>query len=627
MIPRVSGRRLASFATRTHREASWIGLAPILNSREHRRVCSNSSGFYLSSAAACAGIVYSQTIQSDPTACASTRDISVGKDSDFVSGELYEVPVGDEKHVLISRFEGKLYAVGSKCSHYGYPLAKGVQCGNELVCPLHDATFDVKTGKPIRGPGLDAIPTYPVRVSKSGDVIVTVPADAFPAKVGAKYCKRDPKNSTTYVIVGGGAAGLTAAETLREEGFTGRIVVMSQEPHLPYDRPVLSKKLPVKGKIDGLYLRSAEHFANANIEMQLSTKVDAVDPASKTVRFTANNSQQQLKYDKVLIASGGRPRELFIPGADAKNVFLLRSVDDALAINEFAAEKGQRVVVIGGSFIGMELASTLIQKGVDVTVVAKTSVPYERVLGKKVGAFFANLLSEREIRYIGSSAAKIIRTDRDTGAVTAVELDDGDVIPADAVIIGAGVIPNCPISSGLAADGSIPCTPFLNSKADPDVFAAGDVCTFPYVKTGEELRVEHWDVAIQQGRVAARNMLGKKIPFNEIPYFWTMVFGKSLRYVGNVGSEGVTFDNVLIEGDLIKGEFIAYYTKKDRISAVATVGKDPVAVACGELMRLNLMPSVTEIQLGTANSQTILDRVKELNDEKKRIKLLKSVNM
>jgi NADPH-dependent 2,4-dienoyl-CoA reductase/sulfur reductase-like enzyme/nitrite reductase/ring-hydroxylating ferredoxin subunit len=623
MFLRVSGRNLGSALGLRRSELARIGLRPLLIGCNHQNSREPRHGLYLSGFAAAGGLFLSTTSRSDMARCASTREITVGRANDFLEGELYEVPVGDDKHVLISRHEGKLYAIGSKCSHYGYPLAKGVKCGNEVVCPLHDATFDVKTGKPLRGPGLDAIPTYPVRVSKSGVVIVTVPADAFPAKVSASYVKRDPKNATTYVIVGGGAAGLTAAETLREEGFTGRIVLISAESHLPYDRPVLSKKLPLKGKIDGLYLRNSAHFDSADIEVKLGAKVDVVDTGSKTVKF----GSEELKYDKVLIASGGRPRELFIPGSDAKNVFLLRTVDDALAINDFAAEKGQRVVVIGGSFIGMEIASTLIQKGVDVTVVAKTSVPYERVLGKKVGAFFANLLSEREIRYIGSSSAKLIRTDKSTGAVTAVELDDGDVIPADAVIIGAGVIPNCPLGKDsavkLASDGSIPCTPFLNSKADPSVFAAGDVCTFPYVKTGEDLRVEHWDVAIQQGRVAARNMLGKKVPFNEIPYFWTMVFGKSLRYVGNVGSEGTTFDNVIIEGDLIKGEFVAYYTKKDRIAAVATVGKDPVAVACAELLRANLMPSVAEIQLGVANSQTILQRVKDLNDEKKRTKLLK----
>jgi NADPH-dependent 2,4-dienoyl-CoA reductase/sulfur reductase-like enzyme/nitrite reductase/ring-hydroxylating ferredoxin subunit len=574
---------------------------------------------------AAAGFMYNAATSSSLAMCESTREIQIGTDHEFLDGELYEVPVGDDKHVLVSRHEGKLYAVGSKCSHYGYPLAKGVKCENEIVCPLHEATFDIKTGKPIRGPGLDAIPTYPVRVSRSGEVFVTVPVDSFPAKVSANLCKRDPSNQTTFVIVGGGAAGLTAAETLREEGFTGRIVIVSGENHLPYDRPVLSKKLPLRGTIDGLYLRDSAHFASADIEFKLGVKVEEIDTANKTVR---TNTSEQIKYDKVLVATGGRPRELFIPGSDAKNVFLLRTVDDALAINEFAAEKGQRVVVIGGSFIGMEIASTLIQKGVDVTVIAKTSVPYEGVLGKKVGAFFANLLSEREIRYIGSCSAKLIRTDRDTGAVNAVELDDGDVIPADAVIIGAGVIPNCPISNTsnikLASDGSLPCTPLLNSKADSNVFAAGDVCTFPYVKTGEDLRVEHWDVAIQQGRVAARNMLGKKIPFNEIPYFWTMVFGKSLRYVGNVGSTGSTFDNVIIEGDLIKGEFVAYYTKKDRIAAVATVGRDPVAVACGELMRLNLMPSVAEIQLGTVNSNDILQCVKDMNDAKKKKRMVKS---
>ena len=607
-VSRQSVGRLWSVPSRT------LVTAPVVPASGAGYERSNRNGFRNLQGAgfvACAGILAASNQLSNVSNCESLKEVSIGLESNFVDGELYEVPVGDDRNVLVSRYDGKLFAIGSKCSHYGYPLAKGVKCENEVVCPLHDAAFDIKTGKPIRGPGLDAIPTYPVRVSKTGEVFVSVPVDGFPAKVSAKMSKRDPKNLTTYVIVGGGPAGLTAAETLRQEGFTGRVILLSGESHLPYDRPVLSKKLPIKGKIDGLFLRSASFFSESDIEVRLNSKVDLVDPENKTVNI---GPDEKIRYDKVLVATGGRPRELFIPGSNAKNVFMLRSIDDALAINDFASEKGQRVVIIGGSFIGMEIASTLIQKGVEVTIVSKTSVPYENVLGKKVGAFFANLLSEREIRYFGNSVAKMIRTDKDTGNVVAVELDDGDVIPADAVIIGAGVVPNCPISSNkisLLSDGSIPCTPFLNSKQDPSLYAAGDVCSFPYVKTGEDLRVEHWDVAIQQGRIAARNMLGQNIPFNEIPYFWTMVFGKSLRYVGNVGSEKVTFDNVLIEGDLIKGEFVAYYTKSGRIAAVATMGKDPVAVACGELMRLNLMPSVAEIQLGTANSATILERVKD----------------
>jgi NADPH-dependent 2,4-dienoyl-CoA reductase/sulfur reductase-like enzyme/nitrite reductase/ring-hydroxylating ferredoxin subunit len=585
-----------------------------------KRDLQKSSRLRFTGAVAGAGIFLSGMQYSQILNCESRREIQIGKDAEFIDGQMYEVAIGEDRHVLISRHEGKLYATGSKCSHYGYPLAKGVKCEGEVICPLHDAAFDIKTGKPVRGPGLDAIPTYPVRVSKSGEVFVTVPSEVFPAKVPLSMCKRDPKNPKTFVVVGGGAAGLAAVETLRQEGYTGRLILLSAENHLPYDRPVLSKKLPIKGKIDGLYLRNAEHFADADIEIRLGSKVDSIDAKNNTVRI----GSEEIRYDKVLVATGGRPRELFIPGCDAKNVFLMRTIDDALAINEFAAEKGQRVVIIGGSFIGMEIASTLIQKGVDVTVVAKTSVPYERVFGKKVGAFFANLLSEREIRYLGNSAAKIIRVDRNTGCVNAVELDDGDVLPADAVIIGAGVIPNNPVTGiEFTSDGSISCTPFLNSKDNKDLFAAGDICSFPYVKTGQELRVEHWDVAIQQGRVAALNMLDKKVPFNEVPYFWTMVFGKSLRYVGNVGSEGVTFDNVIIEGDLAKGEFVAYYTKGDRIAAVATVGRDPVAVACGELMRQNLMPSVAEIQLGVVNSEKILERLKDINDKKKKAQIIK----
>ena len=564
-------------------------------------------------AAAVGGIAFSAQPALNVVSCESTRDVSVGKESDFMDGELYEVPVGDDRHVLLSRYKGKLYAVGSRCSHYGYPLVKGVKSGKEVVCALHDASFDLETGKPVRGPGLDAIPTYPVYV-KQGEVFVSIPTGSFPAKVPMVMAKRDLKNKTTYVIVGGGPAGLTAAETLRYEGFTGRIVLLSAEAHLPIDRPVLTKKLPVRGKIDGLFLRPMDHFVRADIEVQLNTRVSKIDPEGKLL-FT--DSSEPLAYDKCLIATGGAARELFIPGAaGARNVFLMRTLDDALAINECAAGKGQKVIVVGGSFIGMELASTLIQKGADVTIVSKTTVPYEKVLGKKVGAFFANLLEERKVTYIGNSAVKILR--REGQEVNAVELDDGDVLPADAVVIGAGVVPSVPLGLPLASDGSIRVGPLLNMPQHPTVYAAGDVCTFPYVKTGTDLRVEHWDVAIQQGRVAAKNMMGTcHLPYNEIPFFWTMVFGKSLRYVGTV-ADATSFDSVLIEGDLSKGEFVAYYFKNSIVAAVATVGRDPVAVACHELMRMGQMPSPTELQLGTINSEGILKRLKEMDDAKKR---------
>ena len=610
---------LTGFRLRTSgivaRQCRLMSSSSILKDRGAWKQSLSPVGF--AGAIAFAGVAaYSVVGSSNVSMCESTTEVLVGKETDFVSGELYEVPVGDDRHVLVSRRDGKLFAVGSRCSHYGYPLVKGVLSGNEVVCPLHDAAFDVLTGRPVRGPGLDAIPTYPVRV-KGGDVFVTVPTKNFVAKTSVTMAKRDLKNSSVYVIVGGGAAGLSAAETLRYEGYTGRIVLISAENHLPYDRPVLSKKLPVRGKIDGLFLRSRAHLEEtAGIELRLGTTVDSVDIANKSLILSSGG--EPLRFDKCLIATGGKPRELCIPGAGASNVYVLRTIDDALALGEFV--KGQKIAIVGGSFIGMEIASTLVGKGVDVTIVSKTSVPYEGVFGKKIGAFFANLLDEREIKWVGNSTVKIFRRDSDSGLVNAIELDDGDVLPVDAVVVGAGVIPNVPANIPLAADGSVRANPFLEFA--PDFFVAGDICTFPYVKTGTDLRVEHWDVAVQQGRVAARNMLGQHVPYADIPYFWTMVFGKSLRYVGHLDTQ---FDSVFIEGDITKGEFVAFYILGGKIAAVATVGKDPVAVACGELMRRKMMPSPAELQLGTINSDGILQRLKDSNDAKKRTRILSIV--
>lgn len=556
-----------------------------------------------------------------PAACESTKKIELGKADEFEEGTMREVQVGPEGSktaVLVHRHNGVFYATSPACSHYGAALKKGVSSAGRLggpptvSCPLHDATFDLQTGKVVRGPGLDGIAAYKASVA-GGVVYAEVPSGIADgtgkhARLAPKFCRRDPKDKRTFALIGGGPASLAAAETLREEGFTGRIVMLAREPHLPYDRVVLSKNQDKTA--EDLRLRSPEFFAERDIEFLGNTCVTRLDSKGRRVHYTAaeDDKEEVLDYDKVLVASGGTPRKLFCPGSNMKGVFTLRTPEDAAEISKYA-QKGRKIIVVGGSFIGMEVASSLKKKGCEVAVIAMESVPFERVLGKKVGASFARLLQKEDIQWFGSSQVRLFRGNE---SVNGVELEDGEVLAADAVVCGAGVLPNTRFVEGVPLDknGAIVVTPLLCSASEPTLFAAGDVCTYPAVKTGQLVRIEHWDVATQQGRVAARNMLGRFEPFTTTPFFWSQVLGKNLRFVGHAPD---VLDRVIIEGDVSGFKFISYYTENDEIRAVATVNYDPIAVACAELMRRGQMPKVSELVLGVVNADVILERLKALS--------------
>lgn len=534
---------------------------------------------------------------------------------------MQEVKVGAEGGggaVLLHRHAGKFYVTGTECPHTNERLVKGVTTSGgrggapTVTGPLHDATFDLETGKVVRGPRSDGIATYKVDVH-DGKVFADVPSDVV-AGTGAhaivvqKMARRDPRDKRVFAIVGGGTAALAAAETLRQEGFGGRLVMITKERHLPYDRTMLSKAPGTPA--DEICLRPPSFFKDHDIEVVHEAFVSKVDPKEQEIEYklASDAKASSLKYDACLVATGGSPRKLFVPGAQLKNVYTLRTPEDSAEIAKHA-QRGQKVVVVGGSFIGMEMASGLRKRGCDVSVVALESVPFERVLGKKVGAAFARLLQKNGVEWLGSAQVRLFRgNDR----VNGVELEDGEVLPADAVVIGAGVLPNTRFVEGVSLDknGAIIVGPLLNCETAPTLFAAGDVCAYPAMVTGTRVRIEHWDVATQQGRVAARNMLGQFKPFKETPYFWSGLFGKSLSFVGHAPE---VLDRVIIEGDVSGMEFISYYTEDDEVRAVATVNRDGVAGACAELMRRGTMPRVSELMLGVANADTIMARLQALS--------------
>eukprot|EP01114_Cavostelium_apophysatum_P011942 TRINITY_DN2652_c1_g2_i1.p1 TRINITY_DN2652_c1_g2~~TRINITY_DN2652_c1_g2_i1.p1 ORF type:complete len:385 (-),score=84.20 TRINITY_DN2652_c1_g2_i1:122-1276(-) len=355
----------------------------------------------------------------------------VAKVSDLKDGEMKEVDVGEGK-VLLIKEHGKIFATGAKCTHYAAPLKSGALCNGRIRCPWHGACFSVATGDIEDFPGLDSIHTFPVTI-QGEDVIVSAKPEQFKewkkVRPMAK-CSREDKR--LFVIVGGGPAGLECAESLRIEGYTGRIVLIGKEKHLPYDRPKLSKALNVQP--DKIALRSREFFAQNDIELILDTAVVDLDAATKVLKLSDGKT---LQYDGAFVATGGTPRTIPAPGADFDGIFPLRIPEDGLAINDRV--DGKRVVVVGSSFIGMEMASCIAKKAKSVVVIGMENVPFERVLGEKIGTV---LQRTHEKNGVSFRMRRVVKEFRGVNKkVLSVLLDNGEVLDADLCIVGAGIIP------------------------------------------------------------------------------------------------------------------------------------------------------------------------------------------
>lgn len=505
-------------------------------------------------------------------------EATVANVNDLQDGEMRQVSVG-ETDILLVKLDGKFHAVGAYCTHYQAPLAEGVLSENHVVCPWHNAYFNVETGDQQEPPGLDSLACYQVRVEDE-KVIVSVPENAGVRTPSmADY---NPDDGRTFVILGAGAAGAHAAETLRVAGYPGRVVMVTQEERLPYDRTWLSKDYFI-GKVsrEQMPLRSADFYQVHHIETLLNKQVVGVDATAKTITFADGDS---LSYDALLVATGGKPRHLDVPGKDLQNIFTLRSFADTEQILA-AAKQASQAVVIGSSFISMEAASGLTQQGLSVTVVSPNSVPFKEILGEEIGQVFQQVHEENGVSF--HMERKVTRFEGD-GKVEAVILDNGDRLTTDLVIVGIGVQPATEFLEGVALnpeDKSISVDEHL--RAADGLYAAGDIARYPDWRTGTPVRIEHWRVAAQQGRIAAHNMAGHSVKFRGVPVFWTMQFQFPLRYVGHTED----WDEIIINGDLQKRQFIAFYIKDNQVLAAATSQRDTETAAISELMHLNQMPS------------------------------------
>jgi NADPH-dependent 2,4-dienoyl-CoA reductase/sulfur reductase-like enzyme/nitrite reductase/ring-hydroxylating ferredoxin subunit len=465
----------------------------------------------------------------------------------------------DGEAVLLARRGEQIFAIGATCTHYGGPLAEGLMVGDTVRCPWHHACFSLRTGEALHAPALNPVSCWRVE-QRDGRVYVTEKIDHAPLEQGSGGVRATPAARGAIVIVGAGAAGSAAAEMLRREGYDGTITMIDADEPAPYDRPNLSKDyLAGNAPEEWIPLRPPGFYEVHDVQYLRGARVASIDTQGKRVVLEDGTAHA---FDTLLLATGAEPVPLAIPGADQPHVHYLRSLADSRAIIA-RAEHAKRAVVLGSSFIGLEVAASLRARELEVHVVAPEALPFARILGPDMGRFIQQLHEEHGVVFHLQQTAARIGTD-------SVTLANGEMLPADLVVIGAGVRTRVALAeqAGLALDRGVLVDEYLETSV-PGIYAAGDIARWPYY-TGDRIRVEHWVVAQRQGQTAARNMAGNRVPFTAIPFFWSQHYDVQISYVGHAEQ----WDRIDVSGSIEARDCTLTFRRGEQTLAGVTIFRD-----------------------------------------------------
>ena len=464
--------------------------------------------------------------------------------------------VGSSAIILVRRADA-ISAIGATCSHYGGPLAEGLVVDDTVRCPWHHACFSLRTGEALRAPALNPVPCYAV-VERDGRVFVTGKL-AAPGSVRRRVPRGTPL-PRSVAIVGAGAAGNSAAEELRHLGFDGAITLIDQDREAPYDRPNLSKDyLAGTAPQEWLPLHPRAYYEERGVELALGRRITALDPARKRLTWDDGTTGE---FGAIVLAPGAEPIRLDIAG-DGPPIHYLRTLEDSRAIIK-AAEGARRAVVLGASFIGLEVAASLRARKIDVHVVAPGRRPLERVLGAELGEFIRALHEQHGVVFhLGRPASGVER-----GGVV---VEGGERVTADLIVAGVGVRPATALAeqAGLHIDNGILVNAYLETEHQ-GVFAIGDAARWPNPRGGGLVRIEHWVVAQRQGQAVARTIVGERAPFTNVPFFWSQHYDISINYVGHAER----WDALEVEGNLEQHDGVVRYREAGQVVAVASLSRD-----------------------------------------------------
>lgn len=535
----------------------------------------------------CKGL-FSRSSSTDPTKSSTSgkpekydyvEDV-VCKESDIKENEMKLLPLGEDGgKILLIKQKGELHAIGTKCTHYGALLNTGALGDGRVRCPWHGACFNIKTGDIEDYPGLDSLPCYQVKVDDSGLVRVKAKRKDLDFNRRLKEMQEpDPEDKTTVVIVGGGPAAAVCAESLRQEGFKGNIIMVCKENSVPYDRIKVSKIFDLN--MDKEVLRPSSFYKDNKIEVKLGVEATGLNTSEKVVQLSNN---EKLNYDYLFVCTGSKPRRPDIPGVNLSNIHVLRNYTDSHAINQLLSPE-KHVVILGFGFIGIEAAATCVDKCASVTVVGRGNVPLQPVFGTDIGNRIKRVFEEKGVKFMfDCNITQFVAKEGEPNNVGSVILTNGQVLPADIVIMGIGStfytdwLKDSSIE--MLKDGSIKVDHYLKTNVE-NVYAGGDIAYAPvYGSNDISAAIGHYSLAHYHGKMAALNISGKKTAMNAVPFFWTMLFGKGYRYAGHGRP-----DKIRMYGSLENLEYFAVYIKDDKVIAVSSAGADPIVADFANLL-------------------------------------------